>query len=96
MRVLVLGDGLLGSEITKQTKWDYLSRKKDSITTDNVDSWLHSMTEYDTIVNCIAHTDTYSEDRDAHWDINYKFVDHLITYCNETSKKLMMKQVIRR
>jgi len=29
MRVVVLGDGLLGSEIVKQTGWDCLSRKKD-------------------------------------------------------------------
>ena len=29
MKVLVLGDGKLGSEIVKQTKWDYISRKKD-------------------------------------------------------------------
>ena len=31
MRVLILGDGLLGSEIVKQTEWDYMSRKKDGI-----------------------------------------------------------------
>ena len=29
LKVLVLGDGLLGSEIVKQTEWDYISRKKD-------------------------------------------------------------------
>ena len=28
---LILGDGLLGSEIVKQTGWDYASRKKDGI-----------------------------------------------------------------
>ena len=27
LKVLVLGDGLLGSEIVKQTNWDYISRK---------------------------------------------------------------------
>jgi hypothetical protein len=32
MKVLVLGDGLLGNEIIKQTNWDYLSRKKDGNT----------------------------------------------------------------
>ena len=31
MEVLVLGDGLLGSEIIKQTGWDYLSHSKDGI-----------------------------------------------------------------
>ena len=28
-RHLVLGDGLLGKELVKQTGWDYISRKKD-------------------------------------------------------------------
>jgi hypothetical protein len=27
-KVLVLGDGLLGSEVVKQTGWDYVSRKR--------------------------------------------------------------------
>ena len=31
MKVIVLGDGLLGSEIINQSKWDYLSRKKDNV-----------------------------------------------------------------
>ena len=29
MDKLILGDGLLGSELVKQTNWDYISRKKD-------------------------------------------------------------------
>ena len=29
MSKLILGDGLLGSELVKQTKWDCISRKKD-------------------------------------------------------------------
>ena len=29
MKALILGDGLLGSELHKQTGWDYISRKKD-------------------------------------------------------------------
>jgi hypothetical protein len=31
MSVLIIGDGLLGSEIIKQTGSDYISRKKDRI-----------------------------------------------------------------
>ena len=30
-KILVLGDGLLGSEMVKQSGWDYVSRKKDNI-----------------------------------------------------------------
>ena len=28
MKVIVIGDGLLGSELVKQTGWEYVSRKK--------------------------------------------------------------------
>ena len=30
MSIVVLGDGLLGSELIKQSGWDYISRKKDN------------------------------------------------------------------
>lgn len=88
-KILILGDGLLGSELVKQTGWDYLSRKKDGIDVKNFDSWLHKMLNYDVIINCIANTDTYSSDKELHWNINYKFVDYLITFCNETNTRLV-------
>ena len=28
-KICILGDGLLGSELSKQTGWDVISRKKD-------------------------------------------------------------------
>ena len=31
MKIVVLGDGLLGKEIINQTGWDYYSRKKDNL-----------------------------------------------------------------
>jgi len=89
LKVLVLGDGLLGSEIVKQTNCNYLSRKKDGISVDNFDEWLYKMSNYDVIVNCIANTNTYSDNKESHWDINYKFVSHLIAFCNESGKKLV-------
>ena len=36
-RKLILGYGLLGSELYKQTGWDYISRKKDGIDFTNID-----------------------------------------------------------
>ena len=36
LNVLVLGDGLLGSEIVKQTEWNYISRKSGTLDIDNV------------------------------------------------------------
>jgi len=84
---LVLGDGLLGSELVKQTSWDYISRKKDGFDVSNPSSWKFS--NYKIIVNCIANTDTYSDDRESHWLVNYKFVHDLIQYCNLHKIKLI-------
>jgi dTDP-4-dehydrorhamnose reductase len=86
MRVLVLGDGLLGSEIIKQTNWDYISRKKDGfdITKDEFNFY-----GYDVIVNCIAFTNTYSNDKESNWNINYKAVADLVGYCNNYNIKLV-------
>lgn len=87
MNVLVLGDGLLGKEIIRQTGWNYVSRKKDSFDIKNFESLLSP--SYDIIVNCIANTDTYSKYRDVHWQTNCVFVDKLIDYCNDKNIKLV-------
>jgi len=89
MKVVILGDGLLGSELVKQTNWDYISRKKDGIDIFNFNEWMFKFYEYDIIVNCIAHTDTYSNNKELHWKVNYEFVDTLVNFCNETGKKLV-------
>jgi len=88
---LILGDGLLGSELEKQTGWSYLSRKKvdkfDFTKPDTYELWLKY--PYDVVINCIAHTDTYDTNRDKHWDINYKAVTDLVDMCNKYKKKLI-------
>jgi len=89
LKVLVLGQGKLGREITYQTRWDSLSRGKDNIDVNNFDGWVHKMNGYDVIVNCIANTNTYSNVKEEHWNVNYKFVSQLVTYCNETGSKLV-------
>ena len=73
MKILVLGDGLLGSEIVKQTGWDCISRKKDGFDIRAIKSSYHSfgLHRYNVIINCIAHTDTYSDNKELHWNINY-------------------------
>lgn len=99
LRVLVLGDGLLGSEIVNQSGWDYISRKKDSFDIDDVSSFqrhfmdifdgVASRKKYDVIVNCIANTDTYSVNKEEHWRVNYVFVNNLISFCNKFEIKLV-------
>ena len=98
MKILVLGDGLLGKELVQQTGWDYISRKKDNFNiTDKSTYYLLTKVkfgaiqycDYDIILNTIAHTDTYSNDKDKHWDVNYKGVANLVDFCNKWKVKLV-------
>lgn len=88
MSFLILGDGLLGSEIRNQTGFDFLSRKAHGF--DLTRSSFEVMNKYDTIINCIGCTDTYSSEKnDEHFTINADSVLGLIEYCNEHKKKLV-------
>jgi len=97
-KVLILGDGLLGSEISNQTNWDCISRKKDGFDI-NDKSTYHIMTsleygaiqycKYDIIINCIAATDTYNENKNDHWNTNYKGAADLVDFCNRWNLKLV-------
>lgn len=87
--VVILGDGQLGSCIQKMTGWDYISRKKDGI--DAKDFPFHKIFKgkYEQVLNCIGCTHTYSEDKQTHWDINYKFVSELADWCDIMSINLI-------
>jgi dTDP-4-dehydrorhamnose reductase len=88
-KILVLGDGLLGSEIVKQTDWDYISRKKNDFDFDIFETYSSFLFDYDTIVNCIAYTKTYSDEKQKHWNTNYKAVADLVDYCETWQTKLV-------
>ena len=98
-KIVVLGDGLLGSELVKQTGWDYISRKKDGFDINNYSSYYKFFlkdhdsvawwSKYNTIVNCIANTNTYSDNKNLHWDINYKSVIKLSDFCSKHNIKLV-------
>ena len=89
MKVLILGDGLLGSEIKKQTGWDNISRKTHTFDFRDITSVYKYLKDYDVILNCIAYTNTYDKDKERHWDINYKAVSRLTDWCTENNKKLV-------
>lgn len=89
MNCLVLGDGLLGSEIINQTKWCFISRKNNSIDAKDFKDWSNLLDEFDTIINCIAFTKTYENNKKDNWNINIVFVNELIDYCNQNNKKLV-------
>ena len=87
-KILILGDGLLGKEIVKQTGWQYVSRRCNNFDINKIEESLKDF-NIDIIVNCIANTQTYSKEKESHWDVNYKFLSKLINYCNEKSIKLV-------
>jgi dTDP-4-dehydrorhamnose reductase len=98
MKILVLGDGKLGSEIIKQSGWNYISRKKDgfNITEPHKygDYFLKTVQnkkikKYDVVVNCIANTDTYSEDKKAMFETNFEAVADLSDFCHAFNIKLV-------
>ena len=89
MKVIILGQGKLGKEIYSQTNWDNLSRSKNNIEVTEFDQWKEKLLPYDTILNCIANTNTYSKDKTSHIITNYKFVIDLVSFCNEHNKKLV-------
>lgn len=89
MKVVVIGNGLLGKEIVKLSKWDCISRSTHNFDFRDITTVYQHLKDYDIIVNCVAHTDTYSNERGLHWAINYKAVSRLTDWCNENDKKLV-------
>jgi dTDP-4-dehydrorhamnose reductase len=97
-KVLILGNGLLGTELKNQSDWDIVSREVDGFDITDTDTY-YLMTEifhgvaqampYDVIINCIANTDTYSNDKEAHWNVNYKGTADLVDFCNKWNVKLI-------
>lgn len=94
-KTVILGDGLLGNEIHRQTGWGILSRKKDGFditdttTYDIVRQSINTKTKDITLINCIANTDTYSKNKELHWNVNYKGVANLVEFCNKYDIKLV-------
>jgi len=86
---LILGDGLLGTELVKQTGWDYISRKKDGIDFTNIKTYDYMLDDYDEVINCIAYTNTYDENKEENWDTNYKGVVDLVDYLTDKDMKLV-------
>jgi len=98
-RIVILGDGLLGSELHKQTGWDIVSRKENSFDITQPDTFFSHFIDifdgvaasrkYNVIVNCIANTNTYSTNKEEHWEVNYKGVANLVDFCNKWNIKLI-------
>ena len=87
---LVLGYGLLGKELVKQSSWDYISKSKDkNFNFTDTKSYQNIISKYTTIINCVGCTSTYSKDREKHWKVNYRAVADLVDICNKNNQKLV-------
>ena len=89
MNNLILGDGLLGSELKKQTNWDIASRKKSNLDLNNLRLIEDLIINYKCVVNCVANTNTYSDNKKTHFDINYRFPMNLSNICQKLNIKLV-------
>lgn len=102
--VLILGDGLLGSELQSITGWDIISRKKNGIDFNDIESYIDYLIDwtdvpgngrlgytlkYSTVINCIANTDAYTEDASGALTPNYVSVAKLTQLCNTYKIKLV-------
>jgi dTDP-4-dehydrorhamnose reductase len=87
--MVILGDGLLGTELIKQLGCSYVSRKKDGIDFDDINTYKHLLESHRIIINCIANTDTYSTDKEAILKTNYEAVVNLVDYCVANNKMLV-------
>lgn len=87
MKVLVIGYGLLGSEIVKQTGWSYVSRKDHKIDFTDPCTYLRYLEPYDTILNCVAITNTYGSNKNDCREVNYKAVTELSDICKGSDRK---------
>ncbi len=101
MSNLILGYGLLGKELVKQTGWDYKCREDGfDLLKSNLEEEIIEYIDLPhegrvgysapkVIINCIANTDTYCKDKKPHWDVNYYGVSKLVDFCNKFKIKLV-------
>jgi dTDP-4-dehydrorhamnose reductase len=90
MKIVILGDGLLGSEIAKHTGWEVVSRTKNLVDFRQILEWAPVLlSDFDVIVNCMAYTNTYADEEQLSWDVNVKALEELCFYCEKHKKKLV-------
>ena len=89
MKVLVLGDGMLGSELCNLNGWDFVSRSKHGFDITDESTYVKMLpcAGY-TIVNCVANTDTYSENKNLIWDVNISGTRKLVEFCNNRVRQV--------
>ena len=82
---LILGNGLLGTELKRQTGWDAVTRK-DGFNLLIPFLFGRYLNGYDSLINCTGFTKDHS-DKETNLALNYKAVVDLVDYCNRQGKK---------
>lgn len=92
MNPIILGDGLLGSELSRLGGWYYISRRSSGFDfSTQIEKYFDWILEgkYDTVINCIACTNTYGGTEEEHKNLNYDRVKDLVDFCNWNKIKLV-------
>jgi len=79
---------MLGTCLHERSGWELLSRKRDGFDLQNIEAHANRFEGKIAVVNCIAHTKTYSND-DNHMKVNYEFVIKLVDLCLSKNIKLV-------
>ena len=87
--IVIFGDGLLGNTIAKITGWDIISRSKNGVDINNPETYQFSFLNYEQVLNCVAYTNTYSENKELHWRTNYVSLMNFVRMINSNSQKLI-------
>ena len=92
MSIVILGTGLLGTELwAQQPRWKRVSRSDNGVDITKPETLRPIIKQYDTIINCMAHTLTRDPNREPSWSVNYVGVMDLVDMCNAYGKKLVPK-----
>jgi len=87
---LILGDGMLATEMIKMTNFSYISRNKDGFDINKIETLTKLIPKQtSTIINLIANTNTYSDNIKEMFDTNYRAVKKLVKFCNQRKIKLV-------
>lgn len=88
MEHLILGNGLVGSELQRQTGWDCIARDSHGFDVRYPEQFDAFLRGYKTIINCIGYVDDY-HNRDMNWTANWLAVIDLVDWCNLNNVKLV-------
>ena len=88
-KIAVLGDGILGKELSKSNNYKCFSRRNNTLDISDINLLDNIVKKNDIIINCLANTDSYSDDFKSHWEVNYFFVKKLVESINRFDKKLV-------